>query len=117
MHGAHGRFNRLQWRLDGTERLVDRVGRTEEEAEEEVVGIPFEPRLPEEDEGEVISNPSIKPVWLLRFFTNWGAMWGARTRHQANGDAAEKPADQVGNGSSIANSPSPAPIEDTATTS
>ena len=35
VHGAHGRFNRLQWTLDGKGRLVDYMGRTESEAEEE----------------------------------------------------------------------------------
>lgn len=35
VHGAHGTFNRLQWTLDGRERLVDYLGRTESEAEEE----------------------------------------------------------------------------------
>jgi len=34
-HGAHGKFNRLQWTLDGQERLVDKFGRTESEADEE----------------------------------------------------------------------------------
>jgi hypothetical protein len=91
VRGSHGRFNRLQWRLDGTEVLVDRFGRTEEEVEEEVVGIRFEPKLPEEDEGEVVSNPSIKPMWLLRFFTNWGAMWGARTRSSAPSGEKQEP--------------------------
>ncbi|KAJ7283632.1 hypothetical protein C8J57DRAFT_1709997 [Mycena rebaudengoi] len=38
-HGAHGRFNRLQWTLDGQERLVDYLGRTESEAEEENIGV------------------------------------------------------------------------------
>jgi len=33
--GAHGKFNRLQKRLDGTEVVVDWLGRTESEAEEE----------------------------------------------------------------------------------
>jgi hypothetical protein len=35
VHGAHGSFNRLQWRLDGRGVLVDELGRTESEAEEE----------------------------------------------------------------------------------
>lgn len=34
-HGADGRFNRLQWALDGQPRLVDKLGRTKREAEEE----------------------------------------------------------------------------------
>ena len=36
-HGAHGSFNRLQWRLDGRSVLVDQLGRTESEAEEEAL--------------------------------------------------------------------------------
>ncbi|TFK75888.1 hypothetical protein BDN72DRAFT_355244 [Pluteus cervinus] len=35
VHGAHGKFNRLQWTLDGQKRLVDKYGRTESEAEQE----------------------------------------------------------------------------------
>jgi hypothetical protein len=35
VHGAHGRFNRVQRTLDGRERVVDSLGRTEEEVEEE----------------------------------------------------------------------------------
>ena len=37
VHGAHGPFNRLQWRLDGQSVLVDQLGRTEGEAEEEAL--------------------------------------------------------------------------------
>ncbi|KAF7352772.1 hypothetical protein MVEN_01243800 [Mycena venus] len=78
-HGAHGRFNRLQWTLDGQERLVDHLGRTESEAEEESVvedieGFHLEPT---EDSEEVIKHPAMRPMWLLRFFTSWGAKWGA----------------------------------------
>jgi hypothetical protein len=67
MDGAHGKFNRLQWTIDGQKRLVDQVGRTESEAEEErkIVG----------EDSEVIEHPGIKPMWLLRFFTSWGARW------------------------------------------
>lgn len=35
VRGAHGKFNRLQKRLDGTEVVVDWLGRTESEVEEE----------------------------------------------------------------------------------
>ncbi|KDR83721.1 hypothetical protein GALMADRAFT_150799 [Galerina marginata CBS 339.88] len=98
MHGAHGPFNRLQWTLDGRKRLVDHLGRTESEAEEESrVEVQFEepmyvdeegrPATPatarerekEEEEGEVVEHPGIKPMWLLRFFTSWGARWSAAT--------------------------------------
>ncbi|KAJ6539368.1 hypothetical protein B0H19DRAFT_1240124 [Mycena capillaripes] len=76
-HGAHGRFNRLQWTLDGQERLVDHLGRTESEAEEEnAVDIEGFHLPPTEDE-EVVKHPAIRPMWLLRFFTSWGARWGA----------------------------------------
>ncbi|KAF5370113.1 hypothetical protein D9758_001040 [Tetrapyrgos nigripes] len=78
VHGAHGQFNRLQWTLDGQERLVDHLGRTEEEAEEEKAVDPegrFIPQLVE-DEEDVVQHPSIKPMWLLHFFTNW-ARWGS----------------------------------------
>ena len=73
MHGAHGKFNRLEWTVDGRKRLVDQVGRTESEAEEErkIVG---ESEIDSEAE-EVVEHPGIKPMWLLRFFTRWGARW------------------------------------------
>ncbi|KAF5388112.1 hypothetical protein D9615_000428 [Tricholomella constricta] len=78
VHGAHGPFNRLQWTLDGQERLVDHLGRTESEAEEEAPGIPYLGSQEEEEE-DVVQHPGIKPMWLLRFFTSWGARWGAPT--------------------------------------
>jgi len=31
----------------------------------------------DEDEEDVVENPSLKPTWLLKFFTNWVARWGA----------------------------------------
>ncbi|KAF5363541.1 hypothetical protein D9756_000366 [Leucocoprinus leucothites] len=81
VNGAHGRFNRVQWTMDGERRLVDYLGRTEEEAEEEnrvnVVGLARPPPPPEEDEENVVEHPGIKPMWLLRFFTSWGARWSA----------------------------------------
>jgi hypothetical protein len=79
VRGAHGRFNRLQWTLDGGERLVDLMGRTESEVEEEAGlearGISM--RVEEEEE-DVVKHPGIKPMWLLRFFTSWGARWSAK---------------------------------------
>ncbi|THV08548.1 hypothetical protein K435DRAFT_740733 [Dendrothele bispora CBS 962.96] len=77
-HGAHGQFNRLQWTLDGQERLVDYLGRTEEEAEEERRIDPEARFIPQlvEDEEDAVEHPSIKPMWLLRFFTSW-AKWGS----------------------------------------
>ncbi|KAJ6515875.1 hypothetical protein C8R45DRAFT_1140940 [Mycena sanguinolenta] len=86
-HGAHGRFNRLQWTLDGQERLVDHLGRTESEAEEESVVEDIEGfRSPPTEDEEVVKHPAIRPMWLLRFFTSWGARWGA-----SDADATEKP--------------------------
>lgn len=84
MHGAHGPFNRLQWTLDGRERLVDYLGRTESEAEEESGlehlrrgGVRVDRAENEEEEEDVVAHPGIKPMWLLRFFTSWGARWSA----------------------------------------
>jgi len=83
VHGAHGPFNRLQWTLDGRERLVDYLGRTESEAEEESGlehlrrgGVRVD-RAANEEEEDVVAHPGIKPMWLLRFFTSWGARWSA----------------------------------------
>ncbi|PPQ98561.1 hypothetical protein CVT24_004052 [Panaeolus cyanescens] len=81
-HGAHGTFNRLQWTLDGQRRLVDHLGRTESEAEEEskievTRSDLHEMEADTEDEEDVVEHPGIKPMWLLRFFTSWGARWSA----------------------------------------
>lgn len=78
--GAYGRFNRLQWTLDGEGRLVDSLGRDEAEVEEEVaLGdlVEFLEGTEDEDEEDVVQHPGLKPTWLLRFFTSWGARWGA----------------------------------------
>lgn len=92
VHGAHGPFNRLQRGLDGRARLVDHLGRSESEAEEEEALAALGAYLdgpasaveaaagagpPEEEEGAVVAHPGIKPMWLLRFFTSWGARWSA----------------------------------------
>jgi hypothetical protein len=92
-HGAYGRFNRLQWTLDGQERLVDHLGRTESEAEEEsVVDMEEGFRLPPtEDEEGIVEHPSMRPMWLLRFFTSWGAKWGV-TQPDAEAKANAKAA-------------------------
>lgn len=87
-HGAHGRFNRVQWTLDGERRLVDSLGRTEAEAEEEdrvnAEGITVPQPVQEEEEGDVVEHAG--PVWLLRFFTSWVARWSAL---KAGGGTAE----------------------------
>jgi hypothetical protein len=66
--------------LDGEGRLVDSLGRDESEVEEEAaLGdlLEFLEGAEEEDEEDVVDHPSLKPTWLLRFFTSWGAKWGA----------------------------------------
>ncbi|KAF9009063.1 hypothetical protein BDQ17DRAFT_1422232 [Cyathus striatus] len=92
VHGAHGRFNRLQWTLDGRERLVDYLGRTESEAEEESKVDPHSLfiRPPEEDEEDVVEHSSIKPMWLLRFFMGWGARWSTSKDDDKNGKGKGK---------------------------
>ncbi|KAG6854767.1 hypothetical protein C0991_001194 [Blastosporella zonata] len=96
VHGAHGKFNRLQWTLDGQERLVDYLGRTEIEAAEEKPGAPYLGTHDEEDEEEVVQHPGIKPMWLLRFFTSWGARWGASSSAAAEPSEKETPNDTSG---------------------
>ena len=54
VRGAHGRFNRVQWMLDGSTRLVDMHGRTESEAEEDI-GLPWV--QPEDDEDDEDGSP------------------------------------------------------------
>lgn len=78
VRGAHGRFNRVQWTLDGRERLVDVMGRTESEAEEEASLEARGISMPLEEEEDVVEHSGIKPMWLLRFFMGWGARWSAK---------------------------------------
>lgn len=94
-HGAHGRFNRLQWTLSGEERLVDALGRTESEAEEEE-GLPEEGEEEEEDVGPVETGSVFKPGWLLKFFESWGARWPGGLKPR--GKKAELPEAQVTEG-------------------
>lgn len=85
VRGAHGRFNHLQWTLDGRERLVDASGRTESDVEEEegleAMGIA---EHVDEEEEDVVENPRIKPMWLLRFFTSWGTRWSSPPTEASN---------------------------------
>ncbi|KAJ7700120.1 hypothetical protein B0H17DRAFT_1196110 [Mycena rosella] len=100
-HGAHGRFNRLQWTLDGQERLVDHLGRTESEADEESIIDIDELRLPPTEDEEVVEHPAMRPMWLLRFFTSWGTKWGAAAQPDAEGKTKAKAGSEVtasGNG-------------------
>ncbi|KAG6897456.1 hypothetical protein C0992_001456 [Termitomyces sp. T32_za158] len=90
VHGAHGKFNRLQWTLDGKERLVDHLGRTESEAEEEEPGVPYLGLHEEDEDEDVVQHPGIKPMWLLRFFTSWGARWGVFAATSSQPDEASK---------------------------
>lgn len=92
VHGAHGRYNRVQWTLDGNERLVDALGRTESEAEEEDE-LPHESGYETdevEEEVDAVENLTLKPTWLLRFFNYWGSKWGAITHHDASTKAKAK---------------------------
>ena len=77
VRGAHGPFSRVQWTLDGEERLVDRLGRTESEADEEEE-LPHLPGMEAEEEEEVdaVEHQTLKPTWLLRFFNYWGGRLG-----------------------------------------
>ncbi|PFH52744.1 hypothetical protein AMATHDRAFT_1795 [Amanita thiersii Skay4041] len=94
VHGARGRFNRLQWSIDGQKQLVDIYGRTEHEVEEEAKADPdghFTLPIPEEDEQNVVEHPSMKPMWLLRLFTSWVARWGATgAQTQQQSDAGKE---------------------------
>ncbi|KAI9063225.1 hypothetical protein FKP32DRAFT_1592689 [Trametes sanguinea] len=124
VRGAHGPFSRVQWTLDGRERLVDRLGRTESEAEEEEE-LPHLPgmEVDEEEEVDAVEHQSLKPTWLLRFFNYWGSKLGlgrggegvphpppdgqAKT---AGGDSKDSQANGgQQNGSGDASSPSPSP--------
>ncbi|KAI0375656.1 hypothetical protein BV20DRAFT_1117203 [Pilatotrama ljubarskyi] len=77
VRGAHGPFSRVQRTVDGKERLVDRFGRTESEAEEEE-DLPHLPgmELDTDDEVDAVEHQSLKPTWLLRFFNYWGGKLG-----------------------------------------
>lgn len=83
VRGAHGRFNRIQTMLDGRDVLVDMLGRTESEAEEEErLGLEQtrrrEESLDSEGEGEPVEHQGLRPTWVLRLFNYWGTRWGTR---------------------------------------
>ncbi|TFK91811.1 hypothetical protein K466DRAFT_582454 [Polyporus arcularius HHB13444] len=101
VRGAHGSFSRVQWTLDGEERLVDRMGRTESEADEEedlphLQGLGMDM----EDEVDVVEHQNLKPTWLLRVFNYWGGRLGlSRTLEPPTTtapDAPDKSADSKG---------------------
>lgn len=94
VHGAHGRFNRLQWTLDGRERLVDHLGRTQSEAEDDEEDEQSPPQGSQEsqdDDDELVEHPAIKPMWLLRLFTSWVTRWGAWAPDPKQGTEAQTP--------------------------
>ena len=96
VRGAHGPFSRVQWTLDGEGRLVDRMGRTESEAEEEE-DLPHLPgmEMETEEEADAVEHQNLKPTWLLRFFNYWGGRLGlSRTQEPpAPPDAQAKSAE------------------------
>jgi hypothetical protein len=71
------------------------MGRTESEVEEEagleVRGISMHA---EEEDEDVVEHPGIKPMWLLRFFTSWGARWSAKKEEPAK-ESSEPPQDNA----------------------
>ena len=85
--GAHGAFNREQWTLGGEDRLVDALGRTESEAEEEY-GLPGAVLHRRDDDVEILEHANFKPTWLLRMFHYWGSRWG--TSGTVNNNNKEK---------------------------
>ena len=89
---SHGRFNRVQRRLDGTERLVDFLGRTESDVDEER-DLPeimpdgtdeVDSEMGDADEvekhlhSEAVEEGQVKALstWLLTLFTKWGRVLG-----------------------------------------
>lgn len=78
VRGAHGQFSRVQWTLDGEERLVDWLGRTESEAEdeEELPVLPAAVEIEMKEEVDAVEHQTLKPTWLLQFFNYWGARLG-----------------------------------------
>ncbi|KAL5530150.1 hypothetical protein ACEPAF_6407 [Sanghuangporus sanghuang] len=88
---THGRFNRVQKRIDGRERLVDILGRTESDVEEEgelPENVHFESEEDSEEEADMHGHPETETVqegrfqamsdWLLTLFTKWGRVSGVR---------------------------------------
>jgi hypothetical protein len=104
--GAHGRFNRVHWTLDGQGRLVDWQGMTESDVEDES-GLEDVISLREaEVEEDVVEHSELnKPTWLLKFFNNWsrGRRWGGG----AEAGGSSKKSDDKSLPSSRSSSPSP----------
>lgn len=91
--GKGRRRGTSQWRLDGTERPVDSLGRTESEAEEERAIAADGERSEGEDETESERESGVEkkgvlgdgvegereamgPMWFLQVFMSWGARLG-----------------------------------------
>ncbi|THH10221.1 hypothetical protein EW145_g1459 [Phellinidium pouzarii] len=99
--GEYGRFNRVQRRLDGHERLVDFRGRTESDVEEES-GLPDDVHLDEDSEDEEDDERENRESaeegqlqmlshWLLTLFTKWGRVLGVRGAVPKATDPGEQP--------------------------
>ena len=100
---SHGRFNRVQKRIDGSERLVDFLGRTESDVEEESElpeSIQFESEEDsDEEDADVVHGRGHVPEsenlhegrlqaindWLLTLFTKWGRVLGVRASDEPSG--------------------------------
>jgi len=96
VRGAHGQFNRVQWTIDGKERLVDALGRTESEAEEEQNLPGAHPNIEEDEEVEVVENQTLRPTWILRLFNSWGSRWGTpQSAAQQQQHEHERPSPKV----------------------
>ncbi|TDL29498.1 hypothetical protein BD410DRAFT_833795 [Rickenella mellea] len=81
---VHGRYNRVQRTMDRQERLVDWMGRTESEVEDES----SLPRIMPDDHAEIVGEPTVAVPkgadgWFLAFFTRWGKVLGVGTGTQA----------------------------------
>lgn len=81
----YGSFNRVQRGRGGAERMVDWLGRTEVEAEDEA-GLP---QLGAAAAAEVVKSREAETVqrstsaYLLRLFSKWGAVLGVRSKNDA----------------------------------
>ncbi|KAI0650708.1 hypothetical protein C8Q79DRAFT_923901 [Trametes meyenii] len=94
VRGAHGPFSRVQRTMDGREVLVDRLGRTESEAEEEMELPHLAETEPDSDEEvDVVEHQNLKPTWLLRFFNYWGGRLGLGHGSPTPPDGQAKPAE------------------------
>jgi len=91
VRGSYGRFNRVQWTLDGQGRLVDWLGRTESEVEEEEELEDVIPSREDEDEEDVVEHPVLKPTWLLKLSKSlaFGAGWARASYPEKKTDEQE----------------------------